>query len=155
MNSPKATFLMTAYNAETYIRESIQSVLNQSNKEFILLKNRHEGRSWYSSHRGRLWIASTVQQPTDEEIKELENFYKVLYNRDDIPFPTNYPTGCILGCVDLTNVLPQEEYRLEYPDGESQSAYVFVCTNPHELFIKFPNKGQHKICNFLYLFILI
>ena len=37
MNSPKATFLMTAYNAETYIRESIQSVLSQSYKDFILL----------------------------------------------------------------------------------------------------------------------
>ena len=37
MNSPKATFLMTAYNAEAYIRESIQSVLNQTHKSFILL----------------------------------------------------------------------------------------------------------------------
>ena len=111
---------------------------------------RHEGRTWYSSHRGRLWIASTVKDPLPEEIKQLENFYKTLYGKTDLAFPQNYPVGCLLGCVEVVDVLPQEEYRVQHPNGESESPYVFVCENPHELFIKFPNKGQHKICKFSY-----
>ena len=46
------------------------------------------------------------------------------------------------------DVLPQEEYRDMYPDGESNSPYVFVCTNPQELLVKFPMQGQHKICKY-------
>ncbi|EFX82942.1 hypothetical protein DAPPUDRAFT_315992 [Daphnia pulex] len=106
---------------------------------------KHEGRTWYSSHRGRLWIASTVKEPLPEEIKQLENFYKTLYGKTDLAFPQNYPSGCLLGCVEVVDILPQEEYRIQHPNGESESPYVFVCENPHELFVKFPNKGQHKI----------
>lgn len=41
---------------------------------------RHEGRSWYSSHRGRLWIAATAKPVDPNEIKVIENFYKRYYN---------------------------------------------------------------------------
>lgn len=41
---------------------------------------RHEGRSWYSSHRGRLWIAATAKPANPNEIKAMENFYKRYYN---------------------------------------------------------------------------
>ena len=112
----------------------------------IFSNSRHEGRTWYSSHRGRLWIASTVKEPSHEEIQELENFYRNHYGKEDLHFPQHYPSGCLLGCVDVVDVLPQESYRLQYPNGESESPYVFICENPHELFVKFPNKGQHKIC---------
>lgn len=42
--------------------------------------------------------------------------------------------------------LPQEEYRLTYPNGESESPYVFICSSPQELPVKFPISGSHKIC---------
>jgi len=32
-----------------------------------------------------------------------------------------------------------------YPNGESSSPYVFVCSNPRELMMKFPMSGKHKI----------
>ena len=75
-------------------------------------------------------------------------------------FPANYPTSCLLGSVDVTDWLAQEEYREAYPNGESASPYVAVCTNPQvdfqgalpdlifsfqELVLKFPMKGEHKI----------
>lgn len=112
---------------------------------FCFEMTRHEGRSWYSSHRGRMWIASTVKVPTPEEIKELEDFYRGFYGKD-LVFPKSYPSGCLLGCVEVVDVLPQDQYRVEYPNGESGSPYVFVCRNPLELFVKFPMKGQHKLC---------
>lgn len=38
--------------------------------------------------------------------------------------------------------------RLQFPDTceESASPFVFICTNPQELVVKFPMKGKHKIC---------
>lgn len=40
---------------------------------------RHEGRSWYTAHRGRLWIAATAKPVDMEEVKRMENFYRVIY----------------------------------------------------------------------------
>lgn len=41
---------------------------------------KHEGRSWYTSHRGRLWIAATAKPVDPNEVKVLENFYRKYYN---------------------------------------------------------------------------
>lgn len=104
----------------------------------------HEGRSWYSSHRGRLWIASAAKEPSTEEISNLEQAYRILKN-ENIKFPEVYPTSCLLGCVTVTDVLSQKEYRELYPEGESDSPYVFICENPYMLSIQFSMKGKHKI----------
>lgn len=106
---------------------------------------KHEGRTWYSSHRGRLWIAAAAKVPTELEISQLEQQYTVLLKDDCIDFPEHYPASCLLGCVDVISVLPQEEYRVKYPEGESDSPYVFVCESPQEMVLKFPMKGEHKI----------
>lgn len=44
------------------------------------LSCRHEGRTWPTTHRGRLWIAAAAKSPDDEEIEQLENFYKQYYD---------------------------------------------------------------------------
>uniref|UniRef100_A0A0B6ZWX8 ASCH domain-containing protein n=2 Tax=Arion vulgaris TaxID=1028688 RepID=A0A0B6ZWX8_9EUPU len=105
----------------------------------------HEGRTWYTAHRGRLWIASTAKPVAPEDIKEHEHVYTHLYNGSSLKFPKEYPTGCLLGCVNVEDCLSQEEYREQYPDGESASPYVFICSNPQHLIVKYPNKGKHKI----------
>jgi activating signal cointegrator 1 len=111
---------------------------------------RHEGRCWYTAHRGRLWIASTAKTAEQEEINQLEGFYKQIYNDENIEFPLNYPQAVLLGCVIVTNCLPQEEYRKIYPEGESDSPFVMICEDPQELSIRFPIKGDHKICKLKY-----
>jgi len=70
----------------------------------------------------------------------------ILMILDKIKFPENYPTSCLLGCVMVTDVLSQQEYRKLYPEGESESPYVFICENSYMLPIQFPMKGKHKIC---------
>ncbi|KAM9311797.1 activating signal cointegrator 1 [Gastrophryne carolinensis] len=107
---------------------------------------RVEGRTWYSAHRGRLWIAAAAKRPSPQEISELEASYRVLLHKD-IHFPKDYPTGCLLGCVEVADCLSLEQFQEQYPSlsQESASPFVFVCTNPQELLIKFPIKGQHKI----------
>ncbi|XP_032647071.2 activating signal cointegrator 1 isoform X2 [Chelonoidis abingdonii] len=107
---------------------------------------RVEGRTWYTSHRGRLWIAATAKRPSPQEISELEATYRMLL-QEDVEFPRDYPSGCLLGCVDLTDCLSQEQFKEQYPElsQESGSPFVFVCTNPQEMIVKFPIKGKHKI----------
>ncbi|KAJ8272183.1 hypothetical protein COCON_G00110420 [Conger conger] len=94
----------------------------------VLGIKRVEGRSWYSSHRGRLWIAAAAKKPSPQEISQVESQYRQLY-RTELQFPKQYPTGCLLGCVNMTDCLSQEQYR----------------DQPQELFIKFSMKGKHKI----------
>ncbi|KFO80856.1 Activating signal cointegrator 1 [Cuculus canorus] len=108
---------------------------------------RVEGRTWYTSHRGRLWIAATAKRPSPQEISELEAAYRMLLQKG-MEFPSDYPSGCLLGCVDVTDCLSQEQFNEQYPDlsQESSSPFVFICTNPQEMVVKFPIKGKHKIC---------
>ncbi|XP_071512017.1 activating signal cointegrator 1-like [Diadema antillarum] len=104
----------------------------------------HEGRTWYSPHRGRLWIAAAAKDPEQEQIDTAKAAYRHL-SSDDLQFPEHFPVGCLLGCVDVVDCLSQEDYREKYPKGESASPFVFICENPQELLIKFQVKGKHKI----------
>ncbi|NXI58233.1 TRIP4 protein, partial [Chloroceryle aenea] len=73
---------------------------------------RVEGRTWYTSHRGRLWIAATAKRPSPQEISELETTYRMLLQKD-VEFPSDYPSGCLLGCVDVTDCLSKEQFKEE------------------------------------------
>uniref|UniRef100_S4PG71 Activating signal cointegrator 1 n=2 Tax=Pararge aegeria TaxID=116150 RepID=S4PG71_9NEOP len=107
---------------------------------------RHEGRTWYTSHRGRLWIASTARAPDHGVVSSVENQYRVLRPDEEHNFPSFYPTGCLLGCVNVDDCLPQEEYAKKYANcDESDSPYVLICSNPVSLRLRFPIKGHHKI----------
>ncbi|XP_060887257.1 activating signal cointegrator 1 [Labrus mixtus] len=107
---------------------------------------RVEGRTWYTSHRGRLWIAAAAKKPTPQEVTEVESMYRHIFKKEP-RFPKDYPTGCLLGCVNVTDCLSQEQFREQFPDTceESASPFVFICTNPQEMLVKFPMKGRHKI----------
>lgn len=108
-----------------------------------------EGRNWYTKHRGRLWVASTVQIPCKETVDEVETRYREIFaDRQDCPeFPKAYPTGALLGSVNVVDCLTYEEYCDQNPNGleENNSEYVFICEHPEELTIKLPVKGKHKI----------
>ncbi|XP_001602504.1 activating signal cointegrator 1 [Nasonia vitripennis] len=103
-----------------------------------------EGRTWYTSHRGRLWIASAAKEPTPQEIASLEEMHR-LSTDEEIQFPKSYPTGCLIGCVNVVDVLSQEEYDKLYPDNKVDSPYIFICDNYFELPMKYPIQGKHKI----------
>lgn len=40
---------------------------------------RCEGRSWYSAHRGKLWIAAASKEPSERDIAEVQQFYLALH----------------------------------------------------------------------------
>uniref|UniRef100_A0A8I5TYK3 Thyroid hormone receptor interactor 4 n=1 Tax=Pongo abelii TaxID=9601 RepID=A0A8I5TYK3_PONAB len=73
---------------------------------------RVEGRSWYTPHRGRLWIAATAKKPSPQEVSELQATYRLLRGKD-VEFPNDYPSGCLLGCVNLIDCLSQKQFKEE------------------------------------------
>ena len=110
---------------------------------------RVEGRSWYTAHRGRLWIAATARNLTPDEIAAVEGPYRTTFPSS--AFPDHYPTGCLLGCVQLDDCLTRDEYQQRSPSQlfeESDTEFVFLCSVPQQLLLKFPMKGKHKICKF-------
>ena len=77
---------------------------------------RCEGRTWDSDHRGQLFIHAASREAVPEEVEEVEERYKALYAMDpsfagNLVFPKHYPTSCLLGCVTVGDVLPQQEHR--------------------------------------------
>ncbi|XP_063921558.1 activating signal cointegrator 1-like [Zophobas morio] len=106
---------------------------------------KHEGRTWKTNHRGRLWIAAAAKVPDDDEISALEIFYRQYYNDQSLKFPRDYPTSSLLGCVFVEDCLDQDTYRKRFPNGESNSPYVLICSNPIILPIFYPIIGKHKI----------
>ena len=97
---------------------------------------KHEGRTWNTEFRGRLFIHAASKQPTDDDIASIEGFYA---DRGHKTFPTHYPTSVLLGCVTVTDCLHYEEYKTKIPakDQESSSEFVFVCHNPQMLVCPF------------------
>lgn len=53
-------------------------VIGELAYEFDFPMGRHEGRSWYTTHRGRLWISAAVKIPTALEVQEAEHIYEIL-----------------------------------------------------------------------------
>ena len=74
----------------------------------------HEGRVWNSEHRGRLWIHAASAEPDPEIVRSQLATYDMKAEDFD-----NWPTSCLLGFCTVTDVLPQDEYRKQYPDGPS------------------------------------
>lgn len=57
-----------------------------------------------------------------------------------------------MGCVNVIDCLSQEEYIDQYPDGENENPFIFICTDPKMMITHFPIKGQNKICNYIHFF---
>jgi hypothetical protein len=112
---------------------------------------RLEGRGWPSSHRGRLWIASTAQPVDPVDVEQTHAYYEQLYGSSTIPFPKSYPSSALLGCVEMTECLSHEELghlRQQHPRQrveENESLFVFACKNPRMLRLKQRISGKHKI----------
>lgn len=77
MHQPWASLLVAGIKKYVLHAEILPCTIYINLNHFLC---RHEGRVWYSEHRGRLWIASTSKEPHAEDIAHLEQFYRELYN---------------------------------------------------------------------------
>eukprot|EP00301_Raphidiophrys_heterophryoidea_P023940 c7620_g1_i1.p1 GENE.c7620_g1_i1~~c7620_g1_i1.p1 ORF type:complete len:540 (+),score=142.31 c7620_g1_i1:127-1620(+) len=117
---------------------------------FVYGIKRVEGRVWPTEHRGRLWIASTVKEPSADEIRQMEDFYRTFYgdNSKHAVFPAHYPTGSLLGCVEIVDCLDTEQFKATVPpwcQDESDSPFVFVGATRHRMLLPIPIQGKHKL----------
>lgn len=118
----------------------------------VLGIKRVEGRSWRTRFRGRLWIASARREPTPFEIEEVEKQYLKVYGlqRAQVPFPSEYPTTALLGCVDMVDCLANDDYVTAFvKTGRSTemnaSNYCFICESPRRLILPGQISGEHKL----------
>lgn len=145
-NKENSTFRLQDQNLQEMKDEGMCLSMHQPWASLLVMGiKQHEGRSWYTPYRGRLWIHAGSKQPDEVDIKELESFYKIYYSNHNLKFPDSYPTSCLLGYVDLKDCMSADIYKEEFPNGESESEFVFICKNFRELFSKIPMSGQHKI----------
>lgn len=113
---------------------------------------RFEGRMWTSRYRGPLWIQAGMKVPTKEEIQAVEEQYKNLYKnvKDLPPLPERYPTGCLIGIIDLEDIIRVEDYFKYIPEHlreETGCKYLFVCRNPRRLLYPIRLPGERQIFN--------
>jgi hypothetical protein len=110
---------------------------------------RFEGRHWDTNYRGPLWIHAGSKEPDEVTIKSVENQYRKLYEGVDMPpFPQSYPTGVVIGVVDLQDVIDQKVYTETVPKkytGESTSEHLFVVRNPRRLMVNIRCTGNKGI----------
>ena len=116
----------------------------------VLGFKRVEGRQWTTDHRGPLWIHAASRRPTAEEIAAVEDTYRRLYGEteDTPPFPERYPTGVLLGRVELVAIDDRKKYIEKTPEGlreEGDSSYVFVVKNPLRLLVPIKMPGGKNI----------
>lgn len=106
---------------------------------------RHEGRSWPTDFRGKLWIHAAGAKPTG--IEDLENYYRKFPWNADAKFPTHYPTSCLLGYVFVTDCLDNEGYVRRFPaeEREESADFKFICERPKALLFPLQMEGNHKI----------
>jgi len=113
---------------------------------------RIEGRSWPTDHRGRLWIHATSTKPTDEQVQELERFYRDVHGMEgnEPAFPSCYPTSALLGTVDVTDCVKAEHVlsSANLPESlkmEAQSPEAWLCENPKRLAVPQKMRGHPYI----------
>ena len=115
----------------------------------------HEGRTWPSDFKGRLWIHAAAAKYSENEIEAIEDQHRQFLRNNgtekEKKFPTNYPTSCLLGYVNVTEVIPKSEYNERIPDPAlrqelGDSGYVFMCEKGARMLpFSLPMEGKHKI----------
>ncbi|GMH43356.1 hypothetical protein BSKO_11278 [Bryopsis sp. KO-2023] len=115
---------------------------------------RIEGRSWTTKLRGRLWIHATQKVPKREEIDELETFYRTLFEMlgQEVVFPEHYPSGVLLGSVEVVDCMKAEEVKnwdglAETLKLEVLCPMCFLCENPRKLVLPQKMRGYQGIWN--------
>ena len=107
---------------------------------------RVEGRPWLTNHRGRMWIhasGNATENLQDNINNTVEHYKKSVYtNFDNIVYPKNYPTSVIVGCVDVVDVITNDQFQKftendMYMRNESNSEACFICQNPQRLLVPY------------------
>lgn len=70
--------------------------------------------------------------------------------QEALPWPEHFPSSMLLGCIDVTDCIDQDEYQARCQRGDlvneaNGSSYLFVANNPIQLLVPLRVSGQHKV----------
>eukprot|EP01043_Picozoa_sp_COSAG02_P020478 COSAG02_NODE_1012_length_15221_cov_33.681524_4_plen_300_part_00 len=70
--------------------------------------------------------------------------------QEEWPWPEHFPSSMLLGCIEVTDCIDQDEYRDRCQRGElvdegNGSSYLFVAKDPIQLLVPLRVSGQHKV----------
>lgn len=113
---PKISVIMPTYNAETYVREAIESILNQTfaDFEFLILDGGSKDKTIeiiesYNDDRIKIYKnCGTIPQSLNKGIKEATGEYIARMDADDISLPNlrNPPKGLVAVSSKIFKLLP-------------------------------------------------
>lgn len=74
--------------------------------------------------------------------------------QEELPWPEHFPSAMLLGCIEVTDCIDQDDYRERCQRGElvneaNGSSYLFVAKNPLQLLVPLRVSGQHKVSDLL------
>ena len=146
---PKPLFFENLVFAEADDKKQCLSMHQPWASLLVLGFKRVEGREWSTDFRGPLWIHAAAKKPSEQDIEAVVSQCREVYEGVNAPeFPQTYPTGVLLGRVELVDVLSNEQYcERKSPENkeESQSKFVFIVKNPMKLLIPIRMQGAKKI----------
>lgn len=96
---------------------------------------RIENRSWVTRHRGPLAIHAAKSQPHEAAIREE-------MARRAVTLPAVLPAGCLLGIVDLIDVVPYETVR---DDPWAVGPICWMLASPRPLELVIPCGGLQRL----------
>nr|CCC48095.1 conserved hypothetical protein [Trypanosoma vivax Y486] len=104
----------------------------------------HEGRTWSTNYRGKLWIHAASSEPHD--IAEVEKRYSKFLTTGQ-SFPKHYPTRVLLGYVFIMDCMDLAKYEATYSEEQRQegSPFLFICVPGKALSFPLPMSGNHKL----------
>jgi DNA alkylation damage repair protein AlkB len=113
-------------------------VVSQPDASLLLCGlKRFIGSHWATHHRGRVWIVSGPEEASQAEIDASLAAYRQMLPGRDLPTPAAFPTGCVLGAVDLAETLAMQEYRSRVIDATAPREYsapnLWRTERPHAL----------------------
>lgn len=95
--------------------------------------------------------ASSSSSLSSSSLATREGLLDAAVRRVTLPVPAVYPTSCLIGTVDIVDVVPREKYRAmegSVPPSvlvESGSGFVFLCERPHVLSVPVSMRGKGKL----------
>lgn len=153
---PKVTVILTSHNHAKYLRESIDSVLNQSFTDFALIigDDASTDESWqiiqgYHDPRITAYRHETARQGVINELVasgQISSEYIAIQHSDDIwePYKLEKQVAFLESHLEVGAVFTQ----VRIIDEDSNSLYDE--NNPPEMVFDQPNRSRHKWLNYFF-----
>lgn len=153
MNNPKVSVIMAVYNTEKYLKESIESILNQSYKDFELIVindwsidncadiikfyAQKDNRIVFLQNEVNIWISKT----RNKWLRAVTWEYVANFDSDDIAelnwletqinfLENNLDIAVCWACINFIDKFSRKVQKLKYPENDKDIKDSLYYVNP-------------------------